>query len=336
MTGSDLQHLLLIGAYRNNEVDTAHPLTRKLKAIKSTGGKINEITLSPLGGEHVEQLVADALRCEPARAGPLAQLVHEKTDGNPFFVVQFLHALADEGLLHFDHEAASWCWELNPIHAKGFTENVVDLMVGRLTRLPPDTHKALQHFACLGIFAKIKMLSIILQASEGRVHAVLWAAARNGLVERQGDSYRFVHDRIREAAYSLIAKSLRVEIHLLIGRLLVTQTPRDKREEAIFEIVNQLNRGAALITSPTERDELAGLNLTAGKRAKAATAYASACPYLATGMALIGSDGLDNPSQYELAFALHLELAECEILSGNFGEAERLICQLIRGGASRV
>ena len=336
LTGSDLQHLLLIGAYRDNEVDAAHPLTRKLEAIKSVGGKIKEITFSPLTNEHVEQLIADALRCEPARAAPLARLVHEQTAGNPFFVVQFLHALAEEGLLHFDHEGASWCWELSPIRAKGYTDNVVDLMVGKLTRLPPETHKALQHLACLGNFAEIKMLSIILQTSEDDVHAVLWAAARNGLIERLGDSYRFVHDRIQEATYSLIAKSLRAEIHLLIGRLLVTQTPQGRRDEAIFEIVNQLNRGAALITSSTERDELAELNLTAGKRAKTATAYASACAYLAAGMALIGGDSWDNPSRHELAFALYLERAECELLSGNFDEAERLISKLIRRGVSKV
>ncbi len=336
LTRSDLQHLLLIGAYRDNEVDAAHPLTRNLEAIRSAGGKIEKITFSPLANEHVEQLIADALRCEPARAAPLAQLVHEKTAGNPFFVVQFLHALAEEGLLRFDHVAASWCWELNPIHAKGYTDNVVDLMVGKLSRLPSETHEALQHLACLGNFAEIKMLSIILQASEEQVHAVLWPAARHGIIERLAGAYRFVHDRIQEAAYSQIATSVRAEIHLLIGRLLVARTPPGEREEAIFEIVNQLNRGAALITSPNDRDELAELNLTAGRRAKAATAYASACAYLAAGMVLIGSDGLDDPSRYDLVFALCIERAECELLSGNFDEAERLIYQLVRRGRSRV
>ena len=287
LTQPDVRHLMLIGAYRDNEVSSAHPLMRKLAAIRKGGAIVHEIVLAPLAREDLGRLIADSLHCEPERATPLAQLVNEKTAGNPFFVIQFLSALAEEGLLTFDHGDARWSWDLNRIHAKGYTDNVVDLMVGKLTRLPPKTYEALQHLACLGNLAEIKMLTIVLQASEEQVHAVFWAAVRHGMIERLAGAYRFVHDRIQEAAYSLIAKPLRAEIHLLIGRLLVAQTPPGNLEEAIFEIVNQLNRGAALITSPTEREELAELNLTAGKRAKASTAYASALTYLVAGAALL-------------------------------------------------
>ena len=189
-------------------------------------------------------MIADALRCEPERAAPLAQLVHEKTGGNPFFAIQFLSALADEGLLTFDHDAARWSWDLDRIHAKGYTDNVVDLMVGKLTRLPVETQKALQQLACLGNVAEITMLSIVLGTSEEEVHAALWEAVRQELVERLDGAYRFVHDRVQEAAYSLIPEASRAAAHLRIGRLLVAHTPPEKREEAIFEIVNQLNRGA--------------------------------------------------------------------------------------------
>ena len=303
LTQPDVQHLMLIGAYRDNEVSSAHPLMRKLEAIRKGGAIVHEIVLAPLSREDLGRLITDSLRGEPERASPLAQLVHEKTAGNPFFAIQFLSALAEEGLLTFDHADARWSWDLNRIHAKGYTDNVVDLMVGKLTRLPPETHEALQHLACLGNLAEIKMLSIVLQASEEQVHAVFWAAVRHGMIERLAGAYRFVHDRIQEAAYSLIAKSLRAEIHLLIGRLLVAQTPPGNLEEAIFEIVNQLNRGAALITSPTEREELAELNLTAGKRAKASTAYASALTYLVAGAALLaqsiaGSAGTSSPLRW--------------------------------------
>jgi len=135
LTRSDLQHLMLIGAYRDNEVDATHPLVRKLEAVKNAGARIEEITLAPLASEHLAQLLADALRCEPERTATLAQLVHEKSGGNPFFALQFISALAEEGLLVFDHDGTRWSWDLNRIHAKGYTENVVDLMVGKLT--PP-------------------------------------------------------------------------------------------------------------------------------------------------------------------------------------------------------
>src|SRR5713226_924873 len=314
LTRSDLQQLLLIGAYRDNEVTPAHPLVRKLDAIRQSGAQVREIRMAPLARDDLRQLIADALRCAPARAAPLAQLVHDKTAGNPFFVIQFLYALAEEGLLTFDHDAARWCWDLSRIHAKGYTDNVVDLMVGKLTRLPAETQKALQQLACLGNVAEITMLSIVLGTSAEQAHAALWEAVRQELVERLAGAYRFVHDRVQEAVYSLIPEALRAEVHLRIGRLLAAQTPPERREEAIFDIVNQLNRGAALITSQDEREQLAELNLIAGKRAKASTAYASALTYLNAGAALLAEDCWQR--RHELIFALELHRAECEFLTG--------------------
>src|SRR5713101_3825837 len=178
LTQPDVQHLMLIGAYRDNEVDATHPLRRKLDTIKSTGGRVEEIALAPLAREHLGHLIADALRCEPARAAPLAQLVHEKTGGNPFFAIQFLYALAEEGLLTFDHGATCWSWDPHRIHAKRYTDNVVDLMVGKLSRLPAETQTALQLMACLGNAAKIAMLSIVLEVSAEQVESALWEAIR--------------------------------------------------------------------------------------------------------------------------------------------------------------
>ena len=201
MIRPDLRHLLVIGAYRDNEIDPTHPLVRKLEAIRGAGAKVGQITLTPLGREHLEQFVADALRCAPAQAVPLAQLVHEKTGGNPFFAIQFLSALADEGLVAFDPTAGAWSWDLDRIRAKEYTENVVDLMVGKLGQLPAETQAALQQLACLGNIAKTAMLSTVLATSEDHVHAVLWEAARHDLIERLDGSYRFIHDRVQEAAY---------------------------------------------------------------------------------------------------------------------------------------
>ncbi|UXU89649.1 trifunctional serine/threonine-protein kinase/ATP-binding protein/sensor histidine kinase [Burkholderia sp. S-53] len=326
LTRSDLQHLMLIGAYRDNEVTAAHPLRRKLEAIMAAGGVVAEIALAPLKQTHLRQWLADALRCEHAHVAPLAQMVHQKTGGNPFFAIQFLSSLADEGMLTFDHDAARWCWDLDHIHAKGYTDNVVDLMVAKLTRLPRETLNALQQLACLGNSAGTTTLSLVLGTSEEEVHAALWAAVRLELVERGAAGYRFAHDRVQEAAYSLIAEAQRGAVHLRIGRLLAEHPPGGKRDEAIFEIVNHLNRAIPLITSRAERDQLAGFNLIAGRRAKASTAYASALKYLVAGVALVGGDGWGRLR--ELIFALELNRAECEFLTGALAAADERLAAL--------
>jgi PAS domain S-box-containing protein len=334
LTQGDVRHLLLIGAYRDNEVDATHPLMRKLAAIRSEGGTVAAITLAPLGQEHVGQLIADALRCEPGRAGPLTQLVYEKTEGNPFFVIQFLYALAEEHLVAFDHDASRWTWDTERIRAKGYTDNVVDLMVGKLTRLPAETHRALQLLACLGNVAEITMLSMVWGTAAEQVEPALWEAIRQELVERLDGSYRFVHDRVQEAAYSLIPRASREADHLRIGRLLVARTPPEQLEDAIFEIVNQLNRGAALIMAREERDQLAEFNLIAGKRAKASTAYASALAYLIAGARLLAEDCWER--RHELSFALELDRAECEFLTGALTEAEQRLAALSTRAANTL
>ena len=334
LTRSDLRHLTLIGAYRDNEVDAAHPLTRKLEAIRQAGARVQEVRLAPLARDDLGQLIADALRCDPADTAPLVQLVHEKTAGNPFFVIQFLYSLAEEGLLCFDHDASRWSWDLDRIREKGYTDNVVDLMVGKLTRLPVETQQALQQLACLGNVAAIATLSNVLETPEERVHAELWPAVCHELIERLEGSYKFTHDRVQEASYSTIPEALRAEVHLRIGRLLLTETPADKREEAIFEILNQLNRSAGLIISQEERDQLAELNLLAGKRAKGATAYASALTYLIAGGALLKDDGWER--RRELIFALELNRAECEFLTGQFSVAEERLAALSNRTTTKV
>jgi PAS domain S-box-containing protein len=334
VTHPEVQHLLLVGAYRDNEVGPTHPLPRMLDAIRKAGAFVQEISLAPLAREDLGRLIADTLGCAPGRATPLARLVHEKTGGNPFFAIQFITALADDGLLRFDHDAARWRWELDRLHARGYTDNVVDLMVAKLTRLPVQTQAALQQLACLGNVAELTMLSIVLGKSNEDVRSDLWDAVRLELVEHLGSSYKFLHDRIQEAAYSFIPDRLRAEAHLRVGRLLAAHTPVEKREEAIFEIVNQLNRGATLITARDEREQLAELNLIAGQRAKVSTAYAAALTYLAAGAALLPEDSWKH--RYELAFALELHRAECEFLTGALPEAEQRLAALSTRTADTV
>jgi PAS domain S-box-containing protein len=333
LTRTDLEHLLLIGAYRDNEVHATHPLVRKLDAIRQAGGKLQDIVLTPLGRNDLGQLLADSLHCEPERAVPLAKLIHEKTTGNPFFAIQFISAMADEGLLVFDYVARRWVWDLRRIHAKGFTDNVVELMVGKLNRLPSETQRALQQFACMGNTADFEMLRMVYQESVEDLHTHLWSAVRSGLIFRGEDSYRFLHDRVQEAAYSLIPKQLRAEAHLRIGMLLAEQTPVAKREEAIFEIVNQLNRGSQLVPSEEERERVADLNLIAGRRAKSSTAYDSALKYLRAGSALLTEETWDR--SYELMFAIEYLMAECELLTAAMVAAENRMARLAQRARSR-
>lgn len=321
-----VRHLLLVGAYRENEVGPSHPLARMLARLRDGGGRLQEIRLGPFRPEDVERLLADALRTEPARVAPLAALVFEKTGGNPFFTIQFLIALAEESLLTFDAATGQWGWDLPRVRAKGFTDNVADLMTAKLGRLSPGTQNALGVLACLGNAADLASLALVQGVGEEAVAGALWDAVRAGLVLLQGGAYSFTHDRIHEAAYALIAEGERAAAHLRIGRLLADRTPPEGLEERIFDIVNQFDRGAALITAAEERERVACLNLLAGKRAKAATAYAAALQYFAAGRGLLPEPVWERCR--DLAFELELNWAECEYLTGDLTAAERRLAWL--------
>ena len=215
-----MRHLLLIGAYRDNEVSSSHPLMRILVTMREAGARVQEVVLRPLGLDEVGGLVADAIRCERKAADSLAQLIHEKTGGNPFFTIQFMTELEEEGLLRFEPDAATWRWDVDRIHAKGYTANVVDLMLGKLSRLPNATQESLKQLACLGNSADFDLLRMVYDDSSGEMHDLLWDAVRAGLIFRSETSYRFLHDRVQEAAYLLIPEQQRAETHLRIGRIL--------------------------------------------------------------------------------------------------------------------
>ncbi|WP_313955685.1 AAA family ATPase [Paraburkholderia sp. BCC1884] len=327
MTHPEVRHLLLVGAYRDNEVDLPHPLMRTLDSIRRAGGHMEETVLAPLMPASVAELVADSLRCDRSMARPLAQLVHEKTGGNPFFAIQFLTALTEEKLLAFDHGAARWTWDLPRIRAKGFTENVADLMAAKLGRQPANTQDTLRQLACLGNVADVGTLTLVRGGAAQEVHAELWDAVKSGLVFRVENTYKFVHDRVHEAAYALIPLDERAAAHLRIGRLLASGTAPEELEERIFDIVNHLNRGAALITTQEERERVVELNIVAGKRAKHSTAYVSARNYLAQAAGLLSADAWTR--RYEETFDLYLALSECEYLVGNFRTADALFDMIL-------
>jgi PAS domain S-box-containing protein len=316
----EIRNLLLVGAYRDNEVDSAHPLTSRLEIIRAAGGRVQDIPLGAIRREDVARMVADALETEKQKVSPLATSVFDKTAGNPFFTIQFVSALADEELLTYETRTSTWRWDLDRVSARGVTDNVVDLMVERLRRLPTASLDALKQLACIGGSVEATALCQVIGTSREESQKLLEDALLAGLLIQSGDTYAFAHDRVQEAAYALIPEAFRPEAHLRIGRLLLIHTPPQKREEAIFEIVNQLNRGAALITAQDERQDLAECNLIAAKRARNSTAYAAALHYVAAGGTLLPEDRWYQ--NYKLTYTLALAQAECEYLVGNIAAAE--------------
>ena len=330
LTDSEVRHLVVIAAYRDGEVDATHPFTAKLQAVQKTGAAVRSVKLAPLSHDDLTRLVADTLHTDLLRVADLSRLIHQKTGGNPFFAVQLLRAIEEEGLLRFDHEKGRWTWDLSRILTKGHTDNLVDLLVERFYRLPAETVSALQQMACVGNAAARSMLSIVLDRREEQVDAALSPAVHLGLLDLQEAdgkvSYRFVHDRVQEAAYSLSSERERAAAHLRIGTLLEAHTLAEDREATVFEIVAQLNRGAALITEPAERERLAENNLLAATRAKASSAYASALEYVKAGIRLLPADAWDR--RHELAFELELLCAECESLIGAHATAAGRLSEL--------
>ncbi|OFX20890.1 MAG: hypothetical protein A2V77_24585 [Anaeromyxobacter sp. RBG_16_69_14] len=319
----DTRHLLAIGAYRSDEVTAGHPLMMALDGLRKSRLAVRELVLGPLSRDHLGQLVAGAMLRDPDDVAPLTALIGEKTAGNPFFAIQFLTALHEDGLIRLDSQELAWRCDIAAARARGYTSNVVDLMVSRLKRLPSQAQEAVKLAACVGDVADVATLSMLLARSEEETHRALWEPMREGLVNRSGDTYRFSHDRVRQAAHALFPEARSGEVHLRIGRLLLAHTADARLGDRVFDIASQLNRGATLIEDQEERYRLAEIDLLAGQRAKASAAHGPAAQYLAAGMAMLPADCWQ--ARPELAYALHLERAQCEYLSGEFAEAERCL-----------
>lgn len=337
----DTSSLLLIGAYRDNEVSPAHPLMLTLDEIQKTNATINQITLAPLDQLSLNCLIADTLSCPPQRASYLTELVLAKTQGNPFFTNQFLKSLYEDQLISFDFSCNYWQCDIAQIKALSISNDVVEFMATQLQKLPENTQAVLKLAACIGNTFDLATLAIVHEKSQAETAADLWKALQEGLIIPinevykffQDESsvkdqehleltipYKFLHDRVQQAAYFLIPKDQKQSTHLKIGRLLLANTPEKEQEEKIFDIVNQLNIAVDLIDSKTERDELVQLNLIAGRKAKASTAYAAAIGYLSVGMKLQAVDSWQT--HYHQTLALYELAAESAYLSGNFDQME--------------
>ena len=307
----EIEALLLIGAYRDNEVDPVHPLTRTIRELAAAGIAIERVPLDPLELSDLASLVRDTLHCDAAEADPLARLLSRKTGGNPFFVGQFLKALREADLLRFDYARECWTFEMDAIAKAGMTDNVIDLMTRKIQRLQPRTQRALTFAACIGNPFDQATLAAVSEQPPEAVAADLREALDEGLIHPAGTGYAFLHDRVQQSAYALIPDERKRAVHLAVGRLLFAHADPGQVDERIFDLVHHLNLGRGLIAEPAERLALARLNLSAGRKAKAATAHEAALDYFLAGVEQVG----DGPwaSDYELAFALHLEAAESRV-----------------------
>lgn len=329
----DQPGLLILGAYRDGEVGDGHPLMATLSTLRKEGVAVREIGLGPLGGPELAQLLADTFSADLQRALPLAKTVLAKTGGNPFFVGQFLRALHGHEAVRFDPEANAWQWDIAAIEAREVTDNVVDLIAGKLELLAPETRRVLELASCIGHTFTLQVVSALSELPPEKAAEALLPAAQEGFVMQVGsDQYRFLHDRVQQAVYAMINEEELASTHLRIGRLLSAGAEPRAREEALFDIADHFNRGATKMLDPTERTELAELNLAAGRKAKTSNAYGAAAGYFQAGAALLPESAWQD--RYALAFALHKELAECDYLCGRFEQAEALFKRLVEKAQS--
>ncbi len=326
LANSQPHYLFILGAYRDNEVSPSHPLVSQIAALRKAEVPITELVLGPLSERNQLEMLRDTFHCTEERARPLAALLYKKTGGNPFFVTQFLLELYQQGLVRFDADAGTWRWDIDQIEAKNYTDNVVELMVGKLKRLPSQTQNALKVAACAGNEFEESILSVILGTASEIAISALAPALSEGLILFQRGVYRFLHDRVQQAAYLLIPEQERGAVHLRIGRLLWERTPEANRDERVFDIANHYNLGAGLITDPAEQRRCAELNFRAGQKAKAAAAYRSAVSYLEAGKKLLVEANWQT--DYEFVYALHLELAESYLLTARLDAAEAVCASM--------
>lgn len=343
----DIQSLLIIGAYRDNEVSPTHPLIKTREKIEEAKTIVNSINLQPLDIDSIEKLIVDMLQCTKQvnleKSEILAELIFAKTAGNPFFLNTLLQTLHSENLLTFDYNDGCWQWDIQQIQAVGITDrNVVELVASNLEKLPQKTQELLKLSACIGHKFDLNILAIVNEQSQSETAIDLWPALQNGLILPLSDtykipllfdserltneslkiSYKFLHDRVQQAAYSLIPDPEKKQTHQKIGQLLLNKTPVEDREENIFDLVNQLNISRELTIDRTQQNLLAELNLIAGKKAKAASAYEPASQYLNIGLKLLKADSWEK--NYDLSLDLYLEAVEVEYLNANFDLAEQL------------
>ncbi|MEP0916180.1 AAA family ATPase [Leptolyngbya sp. DQ-M1] len=344
------RYRLLILAYRDNEVDLTHLLMQVLAQLKSAQLKskveskafrFEHITLEPLSLHDVMQFLADTLCCHYFTVQPLAKLLYDKTQGNPFFLMQLLKSLHSEDFLTFDFETNSWQWDIKQIRQFKISEDVVELMTAKFQTLSAQTQFVLQLAACIGNQFDLKTLSTVSQISAFQTLQALWSAIEQEFIlpldqhyrafldetgtidlKVQNPKFKFFHDRVQQAAYTLIAEDQKQVTHLEIARLLQQHLSNSEIELNIFEIVNHWNIAIDLVVSDAERSQLVQLNQIAASKAKSSAAYQHALNYLQAAIRCLPNDCWQT--NYHATLTLYEDAAQMAYLTGQFVQLEAL------------
>ncbi|MCP4676325.1 MAG: serine/threonine-protein kinase PknK [Deltaproteobacteria bacterium] len=349
-------HLLILGAYRDNEVDDTHPLAMMLAECRRGETTVAEIGVGDLSIGDVTQLVSDALHDVPSMNRDLAEVIVERTRGNAFFTIELFKWLYEQELLKFDYPSQAWLYEMQSIYDRQLNDDVVKLMQSKIDELDPQSAETLTLAALIGHVFDLGALSSICDKPLKETLEHLWQAVEEGFVVPLDDSYllieeepdggsdlpepgpqfKFVHDRILQAAHthtSSLKQDERARVHLQIGRLLLARTGEDQLEDGIFDIVTHLNRGREAMVTEAELLELARLNVVAAKKAKKATAYATAIDHFQTSLDLFEKYG--GKDTREPAFTTRIELAEACYISGANELAEEAYVELFSRARSQ-
>lgn len=315
--------LLLLGAYRDNEVFPGHPLLLTVNRLLDSGVTVQTVSLTPLGYTDLRQLAADTLRRTPAEVDELTRLIEEKTGGNPFFVSQMLKELHVRGVFRLDPGSGGWLWDMAGIRAMQLSDNVVDLMAGRIGRLDLRTRQVLRLAACIGNRFELSMLAAVREQSVEDTSESLWEALRTGLLIPAGSTFRFLHDRVQQAAYSLIPQEDLAPLHLRIGRLLLRHVGQTHLDEAIFDVASHFNAALDLVADQDERMMLFHLNMRAGRKAKASTAYEPALRHFDIAASLLPANAWRTHP--DIMLDVVREKADVAYLLGDFTLADGLL-----------
>ncbi len=331
LTNCNEDYLFLLGAYRDNEVGHSHQFSMILDELKAEKIEVQNLEIGNLAKENLEELLTDTLHLPMAEICPLAELISEKTHGNAFFVTQMLKTLHEEQALFFDFEHKRWSWDLERIKSLNISDNVVTLMASKIKKLSANTQAVLELASCIGNRFDMLTLQLMHQRS-GLAEVVapqnaIQEALTDGLVIPLDQNYKFAHDRIQQAVYSLISEKRKAENHLKIGFLLVESVHEDEIEEYIFDIVNQINQGLSLITDVEKKKYIASLNLTAGKKSRDAGAYKPAFEYLETAISLLSEKSWET--DYQTTLAIYACIVETAFLKGDFATSEQYINVLL-------
>ncbi len=328
-----VKNFFLIMAYRDNEIDASHPINPVMHEIKDNGVTINIIALAPLKEEDVNTFLLNFLSNNVESTMELSSLIYSKTAGNPFFIIQFLKRLFEDKLITFSPEKG-WIWNIEKVKELPITDNVVDMLSQSINKMPAENIELLTICACIGNRFELEDIIAITGETAEAILKVMNSLIEFGFIGLFKNIYRFYHDRIQEAAYSLLDEEERSKLHYKIGKNSLSKTAKENIQDKIFYIVYHLNKSVHLIQTVEERIQLAELNLIAGEKAKNSSAFDSSLIYFKQAAELLPENAWID--YYRLTFKIYLNYAESEYLAGDQNNAATLFDVLSHYAQSRL